>query len=339
MAIIDDPTAVFQCTLYTGNGGTQSITNTGNSNLQPNLTWIKARSATTDNQVFDSVRGTGKLLVSNTTDGEYSGSNLLTAFNSNGFSLGDHAPLNGNGVTFVSWNWKEQAGVFDVVGYTGNGNARTISHNLGSVPKFMICKDRNNVKNWGTYHVAIGPGSDAGYLNNTVVPEANTNFWNNTAPTASVFSVGTDNTYNGNGIPYIIYLFGDSSMSKCGSYTGLGGTNYPFIYTGFKPAFVMAKRTNATSNWVIYDNKRQYSLIEGQYNPQRPRLTSNINDAESSFTSDNGVDLVSNGFVVRDNSNDAYTINISGSNYIYIAFAESPFVTSTDNGSIPACAR
>ena len=336
MAIIDKPSNIFNTVLYTGNGGTQSITGV---NFQPDWVWIKNRTSAEGSGVFDSVRGVTKMLCTQNTDGESTTSNSLTAFGSDGFSVGSLNRVNQSSNKIASWNWKEQAGVFDIVSYTGNGNARTISHNLGSVPKFMICKDRNNVKNWGTYHVAIGPGSDAGYLNNIVVPEANNNFWNNTNPTSSVFSVGTDNTYNGNGIPYIIYLFGDSSMSKCGSYTGLGGTNYPFIYTGFKPAFVMAKRTNATSNWVIYDNKRQYSLIEGQYNPQRPRLTSNINDAESSFTSDNGVDLVSNGFVVRDNSNDAYTINIAGSNYIYIAFAENPFVTSTDNGSIPACAR
>ena len=336
MAIIDKPSDIFNTVLYTGNGGTQSITGV---NFQPDWVWIKNRTSAEGSGVFDSVRGVTKMLCTQNTDGESTTSNSLTAFGSDGFSVGSLNRVNQSSNQIASWNWKEQAGVFDIVSYTGNGSGRTISHSLGSVPKFMICKDRNNVKNWGTYHVAIGPGSDAGYLNNTVVPEANTNFWNNTNPTSSVFSVGTDNTYNGNGIPYIIYLFGDSSMSKCGSYTGLGGTNYPFIYTGFKPAFVMAKRTNATSNWVIYDNKRQYSLIEGQYNPQRPRLTSNINDAESSFTSDNGVDLVSNGFVVRDNSNDAYTINIAGSNYIYIAFAENPFVTSTDNGSIPACAR
>ena len=336
MAIIDKPSDIFNTVLYTGNGGTQSITGV---NFQPDWVWIKNRTSAEGSGVFDSVRGVTKMLCTQNTDGESTTSNSLTAFGSDGFSVGSLNRVNQSSNQIASWNWKEQAGVFDIVSYTGNGNARTISHNLGSVPKFMICKDRNNVKNWGTYHVAIGPGSDAGYLNNIVVPEANNNFWNNTNPTSSVFSVGTDNTYNGNGIPYIIYLFGDSSMSKCGSYTGLGGTNYPFIYTGFKPAFVMAKRTNATSNWVIYDNKRQYSLIEGQYNPQRPRLTSNINDAESSFTSDNGVDFVSNGFVVRDNSNDAYTINIAGSNYIYIAFAENPFVTSTDNGSIPACAR
>ena len=336
MAIIDKPSDIFNTVLYTGNGGTQSITGV---NFQPDWVWIKNRTSAEGSGVFDSVRGVTKMLCTQNTDGESTTSNSLTAFGSDGFSVGSLNRVNQSSNKIASWNWKEQAGVFDIVSYTGNGSGRTISHSLGSVPKFMICKDRNNVKNWGTYHVAIGPGSDAGYLNNIVVPEANNNFWNNTNPTSSVFSVGTDNTYNGNGIPYIIYLFGDSSMSKCGSYTGLGGTNYPFIYTGFKPAFVMAKRTNATSNWVIYDNKRQYSLIEGQYNPQRPRLTSNINDAESSFTSDNGVDFVSNGFVVRDNSNDAYTINISGSNYIYIAFAESPFVTSTDNGSIPTTAR
>ena len=327
MAIIDDPTAVFQCTLYTGNGGTQSITNTGNSNLQPNLTWIKARSATTDNQVFDSVRGTGKLLVSNTTDAEYSGSNLLTAFNSNGFSLGDHAPLNGNGVTFVSWNWKEQAGVFDVVGYTGNGNARTISHNLGSVPKFMICKDRDGVKNWGTYHEAIGPGSDAGYINNTVVPEANTNFWNNTNPTSSVFSVGTDNTYNGNGIDYVIYLFGDSSISKCGSYTGNNNSDGTFIYTGFSPAFIFIKKTSGTGGWQMRDNKRTSYGNE--------TLNLNYANASSAEQTTDGFDFLSNGFKWRNQASDC---NGSG-NYIYAAFAQNPFVTSTDNGSIPATAR
>ena len=323
MSIIDKPSDYFLANLHTGNGGTQTIT----TGIDADWIWIKNRTSAEGSGVFDTVRGATKMLCSQNSDGESTTANSLTAFGSDGFSVGANNRVNQNSNNIVSWNWKEQAGVFDIVSFTGNGTARTISHSLGSVPKFMIIKDRDNVRNWGTYHVAIGPSKDAGYLNNTVVPEANNNFWNNTTPTASVFSVGTDGTYNGNGNDYIVYLFGNSSVTKCSSYTGNGNADGTFVYTGFKPAFVLVKRTDSANDWCLYDNKRD------TYNVVQDKLQPNQTSAESDDTS---MDFVSNGFKFRETGGN---FNASGGSYIYMAFAENPFVTSTGNGSIPACAR
>jgi len=329
MAIIDKPSGVFNTKLYTGNGSSNAITGVG---FQPNFTWIKniALSGGYAHSLFDSLRGANKRLKSNSTNAEETLSNSFNSFNSDGFTLGADSQtdeLNKSGAAQVSWNWKEQPGVFDIVSFTGNGNARTISHNLGVVPKFIIIKDRDQVRNWGTYHVAIGPGKDAGYLNNNVVPEANNNFWNNTAPTASVFSVGTDGTYNGNGNKYIIYLFGDSSMSKLGSYTGNGSGNGPFIYTGFKPSWLLVKLTSGADDWQILDNRRNPNNTMNFYlrpNSTDPTVTNSV------------VNFLSNGFKLVSS---AGSWNPSGGSFIYMAFAENPLVTSTGNGSIPACAR
>ena len=329
MAIIDKPSGVFNTKLYTGNGSSNAITGVG---FQPNFTWIKniALSGGYAHSLFDSLRGANKRLKSNSTNAEETLSNSFNSFNSDGFTLGADSQtdeLNKSGAAQVSWNWKEQPGVFDIVSFTGNGNARTISHNLGVVPKFIIIKDRDQVRNWGTYHVAIGPGKDAGYLNNNVVPEANNNFWNNTTPTASVFSVGTDGTYNGNGNKYIIYLFGDSSMSKLGSYTGNGSGNGPFIYTGFKPSWLLVKLTSGADDWQILDNRRNPNNTMNFYlrpNSTDPTVTNSV------------VNFLSNGFKLVSS---AGSWNPSGGSFIYMAFAENPLVTSTGNGSIPACAR
>ena len=324
---LDKPSDYFNTVLYTGNDtDNRTVSGVG---FQPDFLWIKARADAYQNYLQDVVRGSTKVLFSDSSSAEDTRVSAVKSFASDGFVLGQEAQVNRNGGTFVGWNWKEEATLFDIVSFTGNGNARTISHNLGSVPKFMIIKDRDNVRNWGTYHVAIGAGKDAGYLNNNVVPEANNNFWNNTTPTASVFSVGTDGTYNANGVPYIIYLFGDSSMSKCGSYTGNGNADGPFVYTGFKPAWTMIKRTDGADNWVMDDNKRS------TFNVMENTLYANLNNAE--YTSNlYGIDFLSNGFKIRD---DDGNYNNSGGSYIYISYAENPFVTSTGNGSIPACAR
>jgi len=325
MAIIDKPTDYFNTVLYTGNDtDNRTVSGVG---FQPNWVWIKARADAYQHYLQDSVRGSTKVLHSDSDEAEVTRVSAVKSFASDGFVLGQEAQVNGNNNSYVSWNWKEEATLFDIVSFTGNGTARTISHNLGSVPKFMICKDRDNVRNWGTYHQAIGPASDAGYLNNAVVPEANNNFWNNTNPTASVFSVGTDNTYNGNGNDYIVYLFGDSSVTKCGSYIGNGSSNGTFIYTGFKPAFVIYKNTTQADSWFIHDNKRQ------GYNPENELLFADLTQAESTV---NRINLFSNGFRATDSDKG---VNASGNLYIYIAFAENPFVTSTSNGSIPALGR
>ena len=325
---IDDPSAVFQTKLYTGNGTDDTaITFDGNSDLQPAIIWIKNRD-TTDAHHWVSVPGTGveKRLRTNTTGALGDQDDGVKSIQSNGFTIGTTGSLNENGEAIVAWGWKETAGVCDIVTYTGNGGGRTISHNLGSVPKVMWTKNLVRTTNWGSYHVAVGAGKDAGYLNNNVVPEANTNFWNNTEPTSSVFSVGSDGTYNRNAEAYAAYLFGNKQgVSKMGDYVGNGNVNGTFVHTGFKPAMVIVKRFDGADNWTLADNKRP------GYNSSQDTLYPNENSAE--VTSTNWVDFLSNGFkLLRTDGAE----NANGATYFYLAFAEQPFVTST---GVPATAR
>jgi hypothetical protein len=322
MAIIDKPSDYFNTKLYTGNGSTNAITGVG---FQPDWVWIKDRDNVRNHVLNDAVRGATENLFSNTTGAEATDTTTLTAFNSDGFTLSSGTKVNGNSINFASWNWKEQTGVFDIVSFTGNGSARTISHSLGSVPTFYVVKSRSNDTSWACYHQSQGPTKIAGLFNDQSAPEAGANFFNNTAPTSSVFSVGSDATLNGNGRTFICYLFGDSSMSKMGSYTGNGSTNGTFVYLNFKPALIIVKCTSASNeNWMMLDNKRD------GYNVENEQLFTNTTGVEESNAE---ADFLSNGFKLRrDNSR----MNGSGATYMYLAFAENPFVTST---GVPATAR
>jgi len=326
---IDDPTAYFQTTLYTGNGGTQSVTNGGNSDLQPDWLWIKDRDDTFKHLLVDSVRGATKHLSSSSEAAEITNTANVTSFASDGFALSSDGNVNANADKYVAWQWKESATAgFDIVGYTGNGNARTISHSLSAVPSMMIVKSRSSAnKPWGVYHHknTSAPETDFLSLNNTNATADSSAFWSDTAPTSSVFTVGTSNDVNENGTTYIAYLFSEKKgYSKFGSYTGNGNADGTFIYLGFKPAFIIAKKTSSTSDWGIYDNKRN------TFNVMDLRLKANSNGADDQ-SSDNNIDFLSNGFKHRTASgwNAAAT-------YIYMAFAENPFVTST---GIPTTAR
>ena len=324
MAIIDKPSDYFNTVLHAGTGSEQTVTGVG---FEPDLTWIKSRSNGRPNVLADSVRGAAKQLLSNATDTETTYSQYLKSFNSDGFVLGTDNFVNENNQTFVSWNWKEQTGVFDIVSFTGNGSARTISHSLGSVPTFYVVKSRGNATSWACYHKALGNTKIAGLWNDTSLPEANANFFNNTTPTSSVFSVGNDATLNGNGRTFIVYLFGDTSMSKMGNYIGNGNANGTFVYTGFKPAYVMLKLTSdAQENWSCYDTAR--NPING---PNDGYLTADTVSAANTNTDD--LDMLGNGFKLNRAHDRA---NTNGYKYMYLAFAENPFVTST---GIPANAR
>ena len=330
MAIIDKPSDYFNTKLYTGNGSTNNITGVG---FQPNFSWIKNRNLSGGyaHCAFDSIRGANKRIKPNNTIAEETLSNSFNSFDTDGFTLGTDSQtdeMNKSGALQVSWNWKEQTGVFDIVSFTGNGSARTISHSLGSVPTFYVVKSRSNTTSWACYHQSQGPTKIAGLFNDQSAPEANANFFNNTAPTSSVFSVGSDATLNGNGRTFICYLFGDSSMSKMSSYTGNGSTDGTFVYLGFKPALIMVKCTSASNeNWMMLDNKRD------GYNVENEQLFTNETIPEES---NDEADLLSNGFKLRRANS---RMNGSGATYMYLAFAENPFVTSTGNGSIPATAR
>jgi hypothetical protein len=337
---LDNPELYFQTKLYAGNGSSQSITFDGSENMQPDWVWIKSRTDTRKHNLYDSVRGTNKRLVSNATSAEDEpDSNAgVNAFNSDGFTVGSETDVNGSSRNFASWNWKAGGSAssnsdgsitssvsasttagFSIVSYTGTGSNATIGHGLNSSPKMVIVKDRDNSSYaWHVYHVGVGATKTI-YLNLSNTPDTNSIYWNNTTPTSSVFSVGTSVTTNNSGDKFIAYCFADvKGYSKFGSYTGNGSTDGTFVYTGFSPAWVMTKRTNTTGSWMMYDNKR------ATFNVNNKLLFADTSDAEST-TGSGVVDFLSNGFKWRGT---ATGTNGSGDSYIFMAFAESPFVNS-----------
>ena len=347
---IVDGSEHFVTALYTGTGSSRSIDNTitDGSNpqvetgdpiqFQPDLTWIKVKNSASYEQMwFDSVRGATKYLRSNGASTEGTVANSLTSFDSNGFSLGANGDVNGSTFPIVAWNWKaggtavsNTAGTitssvsanptagFSVVTYSGTNSASTIGHGLGDAPKFIVVKTRSGTENWNIYHASLG---NAGllYLNLTNAAVNGVGTWNSTSPTSSVFSVTGNNLgVNQSGQTYVAYCFAEvEGFSKFGSYTGNGSADGTFVYTGFRPAYVMIKRTNATNFWYIYDTKRD------AYNVMHSTLYANISDGEA--TASVILDSVSNGFKLR-TALDGF--NLSGSPYIYMAFAENPFKNS-----------
>jgi hypothetical protein len=315
---INDPTDYFNTVLYTGNNNARTITGL---DFQPDLIWGKGRSEASDHTATDSVRGNTKVLTPNNSTSEGTTSTYVTSFNSNGFSLGNDNGMNKNNVTYAAWNWKETATAgFDIVAYTGNGSARTISHSLSAVPSMMIVKGRTKADGWFVYHDknTLAPATDFIRLDSTDATTDNGNVWNDTAPTSSVFTIGIDNGVNENAKTYIAYLFAEKQgYSKFGSYTGNGNVNGTFIYTGFKPAFVMTKRTDSTSDWLICDSGRNVSNVVNK------KLFANLSQAEESYDS---FDFVSNGFKIRSSGTGH---NASGGTFIYMAIAEHPFTSST----------
>jgi len=309
---IKKPSSYMDVKLYTGNGSTQTISGYG---FSPDLVWLKERSAGSSHRLIDTVRGANKELYSDLTNAEFTDTDSLTAFTSNGFSLGAEAGINNNASTYVAWCWNESATPgFDIVTYTGNGTAgRTISHNLGVAPSLIIAKGRTNVDNWPVGHASRG--WDRHFTLNTTAAEAVTNTtWNNTAPTSSVFTVGSDTRINQNTITYVAYLWSEvSGFSKFGSYTGNGSTDGPFVYCGFRPKFIMIKASSTTSGWLMIDTSRQ------DYNVFGPYLLANTSDSETTGTT--VFDVLSNGFKMRS----ASTLNTSSATYIFAAFAEHPF--------------
>lgn len=316
MPVIKKGSDYMQAVTYTGNGSTQTI----NVGFQPDLVWIKSRSAATDNKLVDSVRGATLALSSNTTGAEATDSTGITAFTSTGFTLGANSTYNTNGATYVAWCWKKGATPgFDIVTYTGNGTAgRTVAHSLGVAPSFAIFKKRaSGTNNWLVWSAARPLAM--GYLNLTNAFDASGATWafNGVQPTSSVVTLGSDDTNNGNGSTYVAYLFAEiPGFSKFGSYTGNGSTDGPFVYCGFRPRYIMIKKTDAASpnGWEIWDTARD------TYNQAYKRLWANLSDAENTTTPE--ADILSNGFKVRTVSND---VNTSGGTYIYAAFAENPF--------------
>jgi len=328
---IDNPELYFQTKLYTGTGSSNAITLDGDENMQPDWVWIKCRDDSHNHQVFDSIRGVHNRMRTDTDGAETSSSESLKSFDTDGFTVGTQANVNASASgdnSFVAWNWKKTATAgFDIVGFTGNGTARTISHSLSAVPKFYLVKNRSITGHWRVYHHKLGATKHIN-LEDVGVGGTATGVFNDTEPTSSVFSVGTDSSANGSGNSLIVYLFSEiKGFSKFGSYTGNGNADGTFVYTGFKPAWVMCRDVENDAGWHIFDNKRPNA-----FNTINKRIEADNSDTENS-TSGCEIELVSNGFKFRGNFDN---INRSGSNHIYMAFAESPFVTSS---GIPTTAR
>ena len=353
----DNPELFHQTKLYSGTGSAQSITLDGSEDMQPDWVWIKRRASGNANSgIMDSVRGATKLISSQAGDVEQTLSTELTSFNSDGFSLGDgsNGYVNQNGSkTYVAWCWKagtsfsNSAGAngadlastgsynrdagFSIVTFTGNATAnQQIYHGLNSVPKWMVLKNRtnSNAESWAVYHVSLGNTHRVNL--NTTGTASNSDgeeFWANTTPTSTVLSIGRQDQVNGSGNTHVVYCFSEvKGYSKFGKYTGNANTNGPFVYTGFRPAWIMVKATDAAKSWYMWDNKRSTS----GFNLVDDALLADTSDAE--FSGSN-IDILSNGFKLRGSGSGE---NGSGTNYIYMAFAEQPFVNS--NG-VPCNAR
>ena len=324
---IDDPSAYFQTTLYTGNGGTNAITNTGNSDLQPDWVWLKDRTTSeASHKVYDAVRGTTKYLAPNNTGAEATESGV-TAFGSDGFTLGSAGGTNGNGISFVSWNWKESATAgFDIVAYTGTGSSNAVSHSLSATPSMIIIKNRDDADSWYVWHQGLGAVA-SNYINlDTSGPKSSVSD-GITAISSSNFTVNTRGDVNASSEKYIAYCFAEKQgYSKFGTYEGNGNANGTYVHLGFQPAFLIVKPIDAADNWVMFDNKRLgFNSSTSPYN-----FYANTNGPETTDTGQ--LDFVSNGFKIR---NGGGTVNKT-STYIYMAFASNPFTTST---GVPATAR
>jgi hypothetical protein len=317
--------------------GTAAAGSVSSLAFMPDLIWNKSRTAGVTgfqgHYLMDSVRGGSKPLSSDTTAAEGNNAQIITSFNSNGYSFGTYNGINGSSQTYVDWSWKaggtgvtNNSGTitstvsanptagFSIVTYTGTGANATVGHGLGVAPNMIIWKNRSAVQNWVTYHSSLGASGNV-YLNLTNGYSADSTTQNNTAPTSSVFTVATSGAVNGSTNNIVAYCFAAvSGYSAMGSFVGNGSADGPFIFTNFRPRWVMIKNTqDATTNWYIYDTSRDTYNIASSY------LMSNLSNAEASFSA---FDILSNGFKIRTSN---LNFNNSGQTHIYVAFAESPF--------------
>jgi hypothetical protein len=310
------PSDFFSTKLYTGTGSSNAVTGVG---FQPDWLLVKSREHTYYPTTVDAVRGATKYLYTNANSAEATSANYVASLDADGFTLGTSNEVNSSTYSdFVSWNWKESTtSKLDIVQYSGTGSAQTIAHNLGVKPDLIIIKRTDTTSNWIVYHQSLG-ATKFMYFNTTDDVETNSGVFNNTEPTSSVFTVNTWNDVNNSSGTYIAYCFAPvKGYSKFGSYTGNGNVDGPFIYTGFRPAFTICKiYSGNTNDWKCTDDKRPGYNINNK--------TINMNASSVEGTEDN-CDYLANGFKIRRNGND---VNGSGYEYIYMAFAEFPFVSS-----------
>ena len=346
---IDDPSLYHQTLLYTGNGsGSRALTNTGNSDLQPDWLWIKNRSNAVDHGIWDSSRGAGKRLTIST--GAEEDQTNVASFNSDGFTVNTGDIVNTNSHTYVAWQWKANGGTttsftesggnpggdrqvnttagFSIIDYVGTGSAGTIAHGLGATPEWIVFKDRSgDGDNWFVYHQGTGNGGGVRFDTNAATG-SDSNRFNNTSPNSTNFTVGASGGVNDDGKATIAYCFTPiKGYSKFGTYRGNGNANGNFVFTGFKPAFLITKKYSASDHWKVYDTQRDQAN-DGSLTG----LKVNANDNESD-SGTRAIDLLSNGFKLRETDGDTNGVN---QDYIFIAFAEHPFVSSK---GVPVTAR
>jgi hypothetical protein len=318
--------------IYNGLDSSQKIVNQGQ--FYPDLTWAKSRNTATNNILVDSIRGGNTYLSSNTTSADAASSGLAT-WSSNGITwIGGASGVNASTQTYVDWMWLAGAGStssntsgnvtstvsvnttagFSIVTFTVTSTASmTIGHGLGVAPKMIIEKRRDAAANWDVYTQATG-NTGRLILNTTGAFDVQAGVWNNTSPTSTVFSQQGNGNWHPVGATCVAYCWAEiAGFSKFGSYTGNGSADGPFVFTNFRPKFIMTKRTDTTGNWLTLDTAR------GTYNVVGPYLNPNVSDAESTYS---GWDILSNGFKLR---NTDAGINASAGTYIYMAFAENPF--------------
>ena len=343
---INKQTSHFNTLAYSGTGSSNAITGVG---FQPDWTWIKQRNGTADHRIVDAVRGVTKDIYSNLTTAQGTNTNGLTAFGSDGFTVGSDGGYNGSSDTYASWNWKANgqgssntagsinttytsvnttAG-FSISTYTGNGTSgATVGHGLGAVPQIIWVKALTGSNNWACYHVSIG-ATKYFRLNTNDAAATSTARWNDTAPTSSVFSIGNDGEVNTNGVPYVAYCWAPKiGFSKFGKYTSNDNVIGGFVYTGFKPNWIVIKSIGSGGyNFMLFDTVRKSVNINGT------TLQPDSTAAEFDYAPNGYVDFLSNGFKVRSTSNG---VNGSGATeYSYMAIGQ----TLVGTNNIPATAR
>ena len=349
---IDDPSVYFQTMIYTGNGAVRSLTNDGNSDLQPDWIWIKRRDSTGNHMSIDSTRGVTKVVYPHIANLEETLSNRVTSFDSDGYSTANEDANTDTG-TFVAWQWKANAGTtssnsngditstvqasstagFSIVTYTATATAGdTVGHGLSSQPEMIMVKKRagGDAYGWGVWHTGLSNNNGTKQLIlDTSAAEATQDMFNDAifpSSSATVFATGQNNHTNfPSGATYVAYCFNSvQGYSKFGKYTGNNNASGPFVYTGFKPAWLMIKRTDNSEGWHIVDHKRDV-------NENNARLQAETNGGED--TSEGGLDMLSNGFKIKTTW---AGFNADGGSYIYMVVAEHPFVSSK---GVPTTAR
>ena len=346
---VDDPSEYFHIQLYTGTGSSHSVTNDANAgDFKPDWVWIKERSSSGGHKTYDSTRGVQEALQTQSSAAETTTAQGLTAFNTDGFTVGSDGGHNQSSATYVAWQWKANGGTtasnsdgsitstvqanttagFSIVKFTGTGSAATVGHGLGEIPVMIIQKNLDSSASWSVKHHKTSNNFDFLNLNSTATATANDSIWTSTDPTTSVFSIGTATAINQSSQEQICYCFAEKQgYSRFSKYVGNGNTDGPYIYLGYRPSFILLKEIGNSNSWWMFDTARD------PINSADARFAANSSDAEATGSFTNVIDFLSNGFKLR-NSDSAW--NRDGGTYIFMSFAENPFVTST---GVPTTAR